>query len=93
MCLAVPARIESIRGLTALCRMGGAAGVTRRVDLALVPEAGPGDWLIVHVGFALRRIDEAEARETLGLLERLAGLPEGALSGSDAGEAPAGGWP
>ena len=91
MCLAVPARVESIRGLTAVCRTGGAAGVTKCVDLALVPDAVPGDWLIVHVGFALRRVDEAEARETLGLLERLAGLPEGALTGDDVGGAPAGG--
>ena len=68
MCLAVPARIESIHGTTALCRM---EGLTKRVELTLVPDARPGDWVIVHVGFALQKIDEAKARETVALLERL----------------------
>lgn len=68
MCLAVPACIESVNGLTALCRM---EGLTKAVDLTLVPEARPGDWVIVHVGFALQKIDEAKAQETLMVLERI----------------------
>jgi hydrogenase expression/formation protein HypC len=90
MCLAVPGRIESIRDDQGT-RMGKVnfGGVVRDVCLAYVPEAIPGDYTIVHVGFALARIDEAAALETLqtfaemGLLEE--GLAEirGAAPGDD----------
>jgi hydrogenase expression/formation protein HypC len=43
-------------------------GVKREVSLAYVPEAGIGDYVIVHVGFAISQVDEAEAQETLDLL-------------------------
>ena len=78
MCLAVPGRIESIhddRGT----RMGRVsfAGVVRDVCLAYVPEAMPGDYTIVHVGFALSRIDEASALATLETLAEIGLLEEG----------------
>jgi hydrogenase expression/formation protein HypC len=43
-------------------------GITREVCLAYVPEAGVGDYVIVHAGFAISRVDETEAHETLALL-------------------------
>ena len=66
MCLAVPARVVSIDAE----RQGTVeiGGVGRQVALDLVPETEVGDYVIVHVGFAIERLDEAEARETLALL-------------------------
>jgi hydrogenase expression/formation protein HypC len=46
-------------------------GVARKVCLEHVPEAAPGDWVLVHVGFALSRIDEAEAQRVFALLREL----------------------
>jgi hydrogenase expression/formation protein HypC len=78
MCLGIPGRIAEIPD-----REGGLAtvdvsGVRRSVSIALVDEpAAPveeGDWVLVHVGFALARIDEEQARETLELLQRGAEL-------------------
>jgi hydrogenase expression/formation protein HypC len=47
------------------------AGVRRQVSTALLPAAEVGDWVLIHVGFALQAIDEDEARETLALLEKM----------------------
>jgi hydrogenase expression/formation protein HypC len=73
MCLGVPARLTTIRQ-TDLLRMGTVdfGGVEREVCLDWVPEAREGDHVLVHVGFAISVIDEAEARETLRLLTELA---------------------
>jgi hydrogenase expression/formation protein HypC len=69
MCLAVPARVVAVDGdRMATVEVGG---VTRRVALDLVPETRVGDYVIVHVGFAIQRLDEAEARETLAWFEKL----------------------
>ena len=75
MCLAVPGRVESIhedRGL----RMGRVnfGGVVKEVCLAYLPDLAVGDYAIVHVGFAISRIDEASARETLRTLDEIEGL-------------------
>ena len=72
MCLAVPACITEIRAGDP--RMGNVdfGGVAREVCLDWVPEARIGDFVLVHVGFAIGVIDEAEARETLRLLAELA---------------------
>jgi len=69
MCLAIPGRIVEISA-DGLMRMGKVdfGGVTREVCLAYVPEAGVGDYVIVHIGFAISQLDEAEAQETLTLL-------------------------
>ncbi|NBX29540.1 HypC/HybG/HupF family hydrogenase formation chaperone [bacterium] len=83
MCLAVPGQVESIRDDTGV-RMGRVnfGGVVKDVCLAYLPDVAVGDFTIVHVGFALSRIDESAARETLrtftesGLLdEQVAELP------------------
>lgn len=70
MCLAQPARIvERLAGEQAVVDLGG---VRKTISLALVPEAQPGDYVIVHVGHALGRLDEAEALATLALFAELA---------------------
>lgn len=68
MCLAVPARIMSIQGEMAVVEVGG---VTRTISLALTPEAQVGQYVILHAGFALNVLDEAEAQETLRLFARM----------------------
>jgi hydrogenase expression/formation protein HypC len=73
MCLAVPGRIESISGDDPIVRMARVnfSGVVKDVSLAYVPEAQVGDWVIVHVGFALNRLDEDEARKVFEILNEL----------------------
>jgi hydrogenase expression/formation protein HypC len=75
MCLGVPGKIIEIYPAGEL-RMGKIdfGGVTREACLAYVPEAQVGDYTIIHVGFALNVISEAEAQETLDLLRQLADL-------------------
>lgn len=69
MCLAVPAQVVSIEDeKTATIEVGG---VAREVALDLLPETRVGDWVIVHVGFAIQRLDEEEARKTLDLLDEM----------------------
>ncbi len=72
MCLGIPGRIVEVDD-NPLMRMGKVdfGGVTREVCLAYVPEAQVGDYVIVHVGFAISRIDEEEAEETLRLLAEM----------------------
>jgi hydrogenase expression/formation protein HypC len=78
MCLAVPGQIISIEepestGDLALMRMGKVSfgGIFKSVNLACVPEAEVGDYVIVHVGFALSVLDPEEARETLDYLKAM----------------------
>jgi hydrogenase expression/formation protein HypC len=71
MCLAIPAQIvELVDPETGLAK-AEISGVRRAVSTALCPEAGVGDWVLIHVGFALEQIDEDQARETLALLEQM----------------------
>lgn len=79
MCLAVPGKIESIDSTDPVFRSGKVnfGGILKEVNLAYVPEANVGDYVLVHVGFAISTIDEAQAEETLAYLEemdRLAGV-------------------
>jgi len=69
MCLAVPALIKEINGTEALVELGS---VERAVSLALTPEAGVGDYVLVHTGFAIGVVDEEDAQATLSLLQELA---------------------
>ena len=73
MCLAVPVRIISIDGNEAETEI---SGVQRRVSIALTPEAKIGDYVLLHTGYAIGVVDEAEAEETLKLLEEIASLSE-----------------
>ncbi len=69
MCLAIPARIEQLTaGDCAIVNLGG---VRKEISLALVDDAGVGDYVIVHVGFALQKLDVDEAEQTLALFAEL----------------------
>lgn len=71
MCLAVPGQILDITGNDPLLRTGliDFSGVKKLVSLAYVPDANIGDWTVVHAGFAIAQIDEAEAQATLATFE------------------------
>ncbi len=70
MCLAIPGRILTVVGDDPIMRSGRVdfGGVIKDVDLTFVPEAGAGDYVVVHVGCALAKIDPEGARRTLALL-------------------------
>jgi len=71
VCLAIPAQIVEVVDAEAGLATAEISGVRRTVSTALCPEADVGDWVLIHVGFALQAIDEDEARETLALLEKM----------------------
>lgn len=76
MCLAIPGKVISVEeGLTRIARVQF-GGITRTASLDFVPEAGVGDYVLVHVGFAISKIDEEEARKTLEDLQTLANLQD-----------------
>ncbi|HEY6795066.1 MAG TPA: HypC/HybG/HupF family hydrogenase formation chaperone [Kineosporiaceae bacterium] len=77
MCLAVPGKVLEIteRDLTRMATVDF-GGVVKDVCLAYLPDVQVGDYTIVHVGFAIQRLDEASARETLALFESLGMLEE-----------------
>jgi hydrogenase expression/formation protein HypC len=69
MCLAIPGRIlEIVDEVNRLAKVD-VAGVRRTVNIGLLDDAGVGDWVLIHVGFALSKVDEEEAEATLSLLE------------------------
>ncbi len=74
MCLAVPGKITSISGEDMLLRSGmiDFSGVTREINLAYLPEAKVGDYVIVHAGFAIAVIDQQEAQASLQAFRELA---------------------
>ena len=78
MCLAVPGKILSIAGEDPLLRAGRVSfgGIVKEVNLAYTPEAAVGDYVVVHVGFALSIVDEAEAQEIFGYLKEMDELAE-----------------
>ncbi len=78
MCLAIPGKIESISGDDPLTRMGKVnfGGILKAACLAYVPEAQVGDYVIVHVGFALSRLDEDEASKVFEYLKKMEELGE-----------------
>jgi hydrogenase expression/formation protein HypC len=89
MCLAIPGRVESIDPSDPDLRMARVrfGGIIKQVSLAYTPEAGVGDYVIVHVGFAISRLNEAEAEQVfeyarqIGELEQLKdGSPAGGPS-------------
>ncbi|MBN1916822.1 MAG: HypC/HybG/HupF family hydrogenase formation chaperone [Verrucomicrobia bacterium] len=80
MCLAVPMRVVSVEGTAGTVELGG---VQQPVNLTLLPDVKPGEYVIVHAGFALERLDQDEARRTIELLRELD-------AGQDAGGSGAG---
>jgi hydrogenase expression/formation protein HypC len=73
MCLAIPSKITKVENSMAAIDVDG---VRRECSLLLVEDAQVGDYVIVHAGFAISKIDEASALETLALLKEAAALME-----------------
>lgn len=73
MCLGIPGQILDLGDAAGARATVLISGAKRRVDLSIVRDDGvaPGDWVLVHAGLALAKIDEAEARETLALQEEM----------------------
>jgi hydrogenase expression/formation protein HypC len=75
MCLAIPGQILEVVDETNRLAKVDVAGVQRNVNIGLLDEdgesVGPGDWVLIHVGFAMSKIDEGEARETRRMLESM----------------------
>jgi hydrogenase expression/formation protein HypC len=77
MCLAIPGKVvETYREHDVLMGKVDFGGVSRRVCLEHVPEVRPDEFVLVHVGFALSRIDEDEARRVFEFLEQMDQLDE-----------------
>jgi hydrogenase expression/formation protein HypC len=68
MCLGVPMQVMTIDGDTALCEVDG---VSREASLALLDQVAIGDFVLIHAGFAIEKVDAAEAEETLRIFRRL----------------------
>ncbi len=77
MCVCIPGQVTAITDAAHRLALVNVSGVTRQVSLACIVdeahtiESCVGDWVLIHVGFAMARIDEAEARKTLALLAEL----------------------
>jgi hydrogenase expression/formation protein HypC len=76
MCLAIPGQVVEIVDEEKRLAKVDVAGVLRNVNVGLLDRdagggAGPGDWVLIHVGFALSKVDEEEAQATLRLLQRM----------------------
>jgi hydrogenase expression/formation protein HypC len=78
MCLAIPGKVIEIEQDAAGVRMGKAnfGGIVKQVCLEYTPEVNCGDYILVHVGFALSKVDEAEAQRTYQALEEMNQLAE-----------------
>jgi len=68
MCLAIPMQVTSIAGETALCEIDG---VKREASLMLVEDVRVGDFVLIHAGFAMEKLDPTEAETTLALFRQL----------------------
>ena len=71
MCLAVPGQILEVVDEANRLAMIDVAGVHRNVNVGLLDGIGPGDWVLIHVGFAISQVDEHEALATRRLLEQM----------------------
>ncbi len=69
MCLGIPAKVLEVNGNVAQVEWGG---VRRPIALDLCPDVSVGDYVLIHTGFAIQRMDEREAKETLDLLREMA---------------------
>lgn len=85
MCLAIPGRVMEFADASLRLAVVDVAGVRRTINVSLVDEPDrptePGDWVLIHVGFALSRIDETEAQATLSLLRGMGEDYEAELEG------------
>lgn len=78
MCLAIPGQIQCIVENDPPLRSGKVVfgGIAKEVNLTFVPDAGVGDYVIVHVGLAISKVDEAEAKKVFAYLDELGELDE-----------------
>jgi hydrogenase expression/formation protein HypC len=78
MCLAVPGKVIEIEGDDPLLRAGRVdfSGIVKRVNLSYVPEAVVGDYVLVHVGFAISTVDAEEAGKVFSYLREMGDLAE-----------------
>jgi len=78
MCLAVPGKVVSVLGDDPILRTGMVefGGIRKEVNLSFVPEADIGDYVLVHVGFALNTIEEEEANRVFQYLDEIGALSE-----------------
>jgi hydrogenase expression/formation protein HypC len=81
MCLAMPGRVLEVVDPEARLGRVDVLGTERMVNLSLMGEVAPGDWVLVHMGFAMERMSEAEAVETVRLFEELGSALEEAAAG------------
>jgi hydrogenase expression/formation protein HypC len=82
MCLAVPGKVLAIDGTDPAFRTGNVdfCGIRKTVNLAFTPEVEPGDFVLVHVGFAISRVDREEAARTYEYLKQIGALEEEGLA-------------
>ena len=73
MCLGIPAKILETSGGAAVVELGG---VRREVSVMLIENASVGEWVIIHAGFAIERLSEDEAEQTLALFREIAAADE-----------------
>jgi hydrogenase expression/formation protein HypC len=71
MCLAIPGRVVEVVDEANHLAKVDVAGVRRNVNVGLLDSVEPGQWVLIHVGFALSKVDEDEAQATLRLLQRM----------------------
>lgn len=88
MCLAIPGKIVSVtEQLDDTFRMGKVSfgGILKDINLMMVPEAQPGDYVLVHVGVAISKVDESEAHKTFEYLRQIGELEEIETPAADTG--------
>lgn len=73
MCLAVPMKVISLKEGTGIAEM---SGVRKEISFMMLPEAKIGDYVIVHAGFAIQKLNEEEAQKTLDLFREMAALED-----------------
>ncbi len=69
MCLGVPGKVLEVMGNTARVEIGG---FLRNISLDLCPDVSVGEYVLIHTGFAIQKVDEDDAKETLALLQKMA---------------------
>jgi hydrogenase expression/formation protein HypC len=92
MCLGIPGRVVRIlEGNAGQLALVDVLGARRPINLGMLedPALGPGDWILIHMGFALERIDEAGAAKALSGLQMMGSGAEGAAAGVPATDVPA----
>jgi len=86
MCLAVPAKVVEIVDEENQIAKVEIGGVRRNISVALLDDVRVGDWVLVHVGFAIQKVDEEEAMQTLTLLRQLGQDIEGEFAAAQTGD-------